>query len=241
MTTAGSTDKPLTAEGGKENGYLKISYETNILTLITFAMSVAALVWQTVDYVKGAEVHLIQPEQIVIAASGPAEFPDRDGGGPYIHFIARMSYVNSGAAGYNATIRAERVRITVAGRRFEQRWFRYVHSDADKADATKLVVNEPSEARPLPLTAGSSESHETLFQPWEKECASFQPQCDRRENYVDWKTFLEWFAPSRKLELEFLADIYGRAEPISAKCHIEMARQHIANLKAQGWASPVCR
>ena len=204
-------------------------------------MSVASLVWQTIDYVKGAEVYLIQPEQIVIAASGPAEFPDRDGGGPYVHFVARMSYVNSGAAGYNATIRAERVRITVAGRRFEQQWFRYVHSDADSTDATKLVVDKVSEARPLPVTAGSAESHETLFQPWEKECSSSRPQCDRRENYVDWKTFLQWFAPSRKLELEFLADIYGKAEPILAKCRIEMEPQHVANLTARGWASPVCR
>jgi hypothetical protein len=142
--------------------YLKISYEANILTLITLVMSVGSLAWQTVNYLKGAETRLIPPEQVVIADSGAAKFPNRDGG-PYVHFIARMSYVNAGAAGYNATIRAERVRVTVSGRQFEQNWFRYVHSDADSTEATKLVVDKVSEARPLPLTAGSAESHETLF------------------------------------------------------------------------------
>jgi hypothetical protein len=240
MTVASPTDEPSIAEGGKTKSYLKISYEANILTLITLVMSVGSLAWQTVNYLKGAETRLIPPEQVVIADSGAAKFPNRDGG-PYVHFIARMSYVNTGAAGYNATIRAERVRVTVSGRQFEQNWFRYVHSDADSTEATKLVVDKVSEARPLPLTAGSAESHETLFQPWEKECPSSLPQCDRRENYIDWKTFLEWFTSSRKLELEFLADIYGRPEPILAKCQIEMEPEHVANLKARGWASPVCR
>jgi hypothetical protein len=217
----------------------EISYETSLLTLITFAISVVTLAWQIINFLEGPQVKLIAPDQITIGSSERVKFPSRDGG-PYVHFIARLSYVNSAAAGYNATIRAERVRVKVEGQQvFEYRWFRFVTSDAAGSQGNDLEVSKVSDAQPFPLAAASSQSHETLFQPW--QCSAKDARCKTGDdNYIDWKTFVEWFAKKHVVEFEFLTDIYGRETPVSAKCTVTMPDERFAAFAARQWASPVC-
>ncbi len=219
---------------------LEISYETSLLTLITFVISIASLAWQIINYFEGAQVKLIATDQITIGSSERVNFPNRDGG-PFVHFIARMSYVNAAATSYNATIRTERLRIKVEGQQvFEYQWFRFVTSDAAGPDGADLKVDKITDAHPFPLAAGSSESHETLFQPWQKVCPETATQCRTDDNYIDWKTFTGWFANKHVVEFEFLADIYGLQDPVSAKCTVKMSDERFANLVARKWASPVC-
>jgi hypothetical protein len=219
---------------------LKITYDTSLLTLITFAISIATLTWQIINYFEGPQVRLIAPDQITIGSSERVNFPIRDGG-PYVHFVARLSYVNAAAASYNATVRAERVRVTVEGKpAFEYRWFRFVTSDAAGSQGTDLVVDKASDAHPFALAAGSSESHETLFQPWQKACAAAAADCKTDDNYIDWKTFVEWFGNQHVVEFEFLTDIYGQVDPVSAKCTVRMSDERFQNLAARKWGSPFC-
>lgn len=218
---------------------LKVSYETSLLTLITFLISIASLVWQIVNYFEGPQVRLIAADQITIGSSGAVKFPNRDGG-PFVHFIAQMSYVNSASSGYNATIRVERIRITIGGQKpFEYRWYRFVSRDADGADGSQLVVNKISEAHPFPVTAGSSQSRETLFQPWQKDCAATDNSCQWDENYIDWTAFIDRFGKTRTAEFEFIAEIYGQ-KPTSATCIVTMSEERFADLKSRKWGSPVC-
>lgn len=141
----------------------KISYEASLLTLITFLISIASLSWQIINYFEGAQVRLITPDQITIGSSPRMNYPNR-GGGPYVHFITRMSYVNAASAGYNATVSVERVSITVDGQHtFEYRWYYFVTSDAVGKDGTELDVKKTLYAQPFALAAGSSASHETFF------------------------------------------------------------------------------
>ena len=137
----------------------KISYEASILTLITFAISITSLGWQTVNYFAGAKVRLIPPDQITIGSSPTVTYPPRDGG-PFVHFIARMGYVNEASAGYNATVRAERVRVRAAGQRaFESRWYFFVISDAVGAKNDELQVKKEKSAQPFPLAECFWSSH----------------------------------------------------------------------------------
>ena len=219
---------------------IEINYETSLLTLITFLISIASLAWQIINYFEGPQVKLIATDQITIGSSESVNFPNRDGG-PFVHFIAQMSYVNAAAASYNATIRTERVRIKVEGQKvFEYQWFRFVTSDAAGPSGANLVVEKKSDAHPFPLVAGSSESHETLFQPWQKACTPAVPGCNWDENYIDWNTFIDWFGKKHVVEFEFVADIYGVKNPVSAKCTVTMSEKRFVEFKARKWASPIC-
>jgi hypothetical protein len=217
-----------------------ITYETSLLTLITFTISIATLVWQIVNYLEGPQVKLITPAQITIAPSGLVQFPNRDGG-PFVHFIADMGYVNEASAGYNATIRTERLRITVAGApTFEYAWYYTVVSDAGGPQGLSLVVTKKAPSHPLPLPAGSSQSHETLFQPWLKDCSAVAAPCKPDDNYVDWKTFVGWFQKTGVINFEFMLDVFGRDEPLSEKCTVRMSPAELAIFVQRGWGSPFC-
>jgi hypothetical protein len=218
-----------------------ITYEVGILTLITFVLSVISLGWQILNYLQGAKIKLIPPDQILIGSSERVDFPSRDGGS-YVHFIIRMSYVNEGATGYNATTRRERIKIRLDGHpEIEQRWYRFVTFDASGPSGAGLKVEKSSDARPLPIMAGNSESHATLFQPWPKQCPLSSGKCDSRDSYLGWDAFLELFRHKRVLEVEIMAEAYGQMESVSAKCRIEMPEQSFLAMKERGWGSPVCQ
>jgi hypothetical protein len=220
---------------------LQVSYETSLLTLITFFLSISSLAWQAINYFEGPQVKLISPDQITIAPSDQVNFPNRDIEGPYVHFIARLSYVNSAAAGYNATVRYERVRVKVNGRHvFEGQWYNFVGSDAGGKDGQNLIVEKKSYAHPFPLAAGTAESHETLFQPWEKQCPSQSTGCSADDNYVDWTTFISWLSKEHVIEFEFLTDVFGRKTPVSVTCKVTMSDERFNDMVKRRWSSPVC-
>ncbi len=216
---------------------LNASFLTSIISLIT---SVTALGWQIINYMAGPDVMLIAPDQITVGSSEQVNFPLR-GGGPYVHFIAQMSYVNKGAIGYNATVKSERVRVKIANMApFEHRWFRFVSSDSGGPDGWKLQATKVRDAVPFPITAGTASSQETLFQPWPKNCSGAVSKCWEKQNYVTWDSFIQSLAasPDHIIEFEILADLYERAEPISIKCTVKI--DNLDELREHRWKSPVC-
>ena len=220
---------------------LKINYKADILTVITFLMSFAALLWQVVNYLQGAAVRVFAPDQIIIAASDKVDFPNREGG-PYVHFLARMSYVNEGSVGYNATIRRERIEISIADvLQLEQYWYRFVSSDATGPQGTTLVVSKISDFHPFGLQAGSAESHLTLFQPWPKKCAVTEKNCKWDVNYMSWENFFKLVKPGQKVKVRLLADEFVTASPVTAECTATLNSQSYSNLEERRWDSPVCR
>jgi len=219
----------------------KISYKADVLTLITFLMSLAALLWQTINYFQGAAVKLFAPDEIVIAASDKTDFPNREGG-PYVHLLARMSYVNEGSVGYNATIKRERIQVSIPDvLNFEQYWFRFVSADAAGPDGTNLTVLKISDFRPFGLAAGSSESHLTLFQPWPINCGTADKDCKWDRNYVSWDTFSKLVKPAQRVKIRLLADEFGPAVPVVVDCTVILNDLNYSNLRLRRWDAPVCR
>jgi hypothetical protein len=228
-------------EADAKKSRFTITYEASLLTLITFVISIASLGWQLFNYFQGAQIRLISPDQIVIGSSEKVDFHSRDQGS-YAHFIVRMSYVNAGATGYNATIRGERIKVTIDGAPvFEHRWYRFVAHDAQGPAGADLKVDKVSDARAFPIMAGNAESHATLFQPWPKQCAQDAKNCDRRESYLTWTKFLDLLKAKLTLDVEIISEAFGRSAPVHSRCKIEMDQGSFEAMQKNGWGSPVCR
>lgn len=219
----------------------KVTYEASVFALVTFAISMVSLGWQVVNYLQGAKIRIIPPDQIVIGSSKSVDFASRDQG-QYVHFIVRMSYVNEGATGFNATMRRERIIVKLDGYPpFEQRWYRFVVHDVTGPTGSDLKVDKVSDARAFPVVAGNAETHATVFQPWPRLCEPGVLNCDPRESYLPWDKFLDLFAAKRTMEIEVLSEAFGQSKSSSSKCRIEMDENSFAAMKRNGWGSPICR
>src|ERR1700685_1035741 len=218
----------------------KISYKADILTLITFFMSAAALLWQLVNYLQGPAVYLIPPDEIIVASSDKANYPGTDGG-PYFLVLARMSYVNEGAAGYNATIKRERVEVSIPDvLDVEEYWYRFVSADSAGTGGNTLVVSTISDFHAFALLSGNSESHLTLFQPWPKDCSSNDKNCRWNVNYVSWDTFAKAVKPMQHMKVRLFADEYGAGRPVLAECQVTITKETYTNIIMRHWDAQVC-
>jgi hypothetical protein len=91
---------------------IEVERKTDILALAAFFLSIAGVISQisvfTIFFLRGAVINVFPPEQVLIRAE------TLESGGPrYVRIGARMAYTNSGAPGYSAILRGERVTISV--------------------------------------------------------------------------------------------------------------------------------
>lgn len=226
---------------GKRLSPIKLNPEVELVGLVTFLVSIASLGWHVSNYLQGPQIEVFPPDQIVIGRSDKVDFPNRDRG-PHFHVVGRMSYANKGAAGYNAIIQRARLIISIPNHEeIEHRWYRFVSTDSAGDNGGALIVTKLSDAGPFPVTAGSSESHQMLFQPWPKDCGDQSVKCHAADNYLDWDRFVDLLEPKGTMTLTFLADVFGESEPATAVCKIVMKKKHIKLMSQRKWASPVCR
>jgi hypothetical protein len=239
MDAAHENDPPRSMPLLRSRG--RIDYSVNILAAVSLVLSLGAIVWQVADYFRGAELRLILPDQIVIARSDEAGYPNRGGGPAYVHIFGRMSYVNEGAVGYNATIRRERINIHVGTETVEHWWYQTVSADAKGVDGGTLLISKRVDARPFPVPARNSVSHLVLFQPWPNACPINSSSCTAQSSFLDWKRFLELLENGRKMKVTFFADVFEKSKPLTLTCRVEMSVESYTRLKERGWGSPVCR
>lgn len=214
---------------------LEIGRKTEILALAAFLLSVSGVVWQVNNYMRGAVIRLFPSEQVTLSSS---RYLGRDypGEPDQLRLIATLSYVNEGDAGQNGTIRGERIRFAFGGRTYEHRGYQFVSSDVENG---KPVARREGEARPFPVTAGSSLSHETLFTPWEVECPPQANDCKPALEFLEWDAFIEAVARSRYVDVATVAQILG-GKPIEAHCRIGLRDWEIQVLRKEKWLTAVC-
>lgn len=209
-------------------------------TVLSALAGAVALVWHFVNWLKGPDVVLVKPEQVILARSDKVDFPRR-GGGPYVHVVAPVSYTNAGAAGYNAVVSRETIEVEFGeGNVFEHRWYRFVTSDAGGAHGEELIVTKLSDVQQFPLQAGSARSHETLFQPWPTQCPEDETECDPRSNYVHWNKFMEALSRSPQVVIRMESRVYGQESSARATCKVSISESQYADLRARKWISPIC-
>ena len=215
---------------------LRVGRKTEIIALAAFTLSIGGLVVQAVNLVRGAAVQVFPSDQIVISSTNKlgrryVEEQNR------VAFIAAMDYVNTGDVGYNAVIRQERIVVSAGGRPIEHRWYEFGSSDIDEAGA--LVFKRDTEARPFPINAGSAVSHETLFTPWEIDCAENDTVCDPRTNYWTWDAFLQTVKATPELTVTTTGVVYG-GRTVTATCVVRLRPWEIDVLERVGWLAPAC-
>jgi hypothetical protein len=216
---------------------LQVGRKTEIIALAAFMLSIGGVLFQVFNYTRGAVVSIFPPDQIVITSTDKlgrryAEEMKR------VAFIAAMAYVNDGDIGHNAVIRQERLLVSVGGRKIEHRWYEFGSSDIE---GNNLVFKRESEARPFAINAGSAVSHETLFSPWEVDCAEADKGCDPRANYLHWDDFLKAIRATSELSFTTTAIRAIRELSITnATCLVRLRQWEIDILEKSEWLAPAC-
>ncbi len=211
---------------------LDIERKTDILALAAFLIAVGGIVFQITNYFRGPVIRLFPPDQVVIRK---LKYPN---GEEFIGIVARMAYVNSGQTGYNGIIRRELVRFKLDGTVYEQVWHSFVSTDSI---GDELVENRTIEAKPVPVNAASSESHETAFVPRRVRCLAEALDCNSNANFLTWEEFLIKLEKLklRQLRFDFEAEIYDEP-PIRVACIIDIDTTLKTGLIDRGWHAPSC-
>jgi len=150
--------------------------------------------------------------------------------------IATMAYVNEGETGKNGVIRREYIAFDLGSRHIEHRWYEFGSSDVQDGNIT---FKRTGEASPLPVTAGSAISHETLFAAWENDCENAPAGCDPGGNFVKWDDFLKAIKTNNRLVISTGADIYP-SKRLTASCVVRLRDWEIAILEKEQWLTATC-
>lgn len=206
----------------------EIELRSDLLALAAFVLALTSASYQLVAYLRGFNVDLFPPPQVLL------NFEDYGEDLKILRIGARMAYVNRGEIGYNAAISEESVTFRLQGQEFEQKWQAFQQFDRK---GRQLIPHYKSDAYPFPVNAGSAVSHETYFASHPVRCQ--RDSCDKWQNLIERAEFLSEIAEMSSLKFNFRADIYG-GTPVFADCRIELDEDLIANLAIQGWDAPRC-
>jgi len=209
---------------------LEIERKTNIIALAAFFLALGGVLFQTIAYFRGPVVHLFPPDQVVLRAQ---VYP-RDNQ-KHMTLIARLAYVNTGQPGYNGTLRRETVRLRLDTQEHEWVWYRFLSTDAK---GTELQRVDKGEAKPLPVTAGSSESHETEFVPRRMRCQPNQTDCINA-NFLAKEQLLIALEKQGQLRFTFITEVYGERS-VTATCTVDVDAGLRLTLKEYDWMAASC-
>ena len=87
--------------------WVQFDRKTDILAFAAFLLGLGGIISQIVGYVRGPEVQLFAPHQVLF------HYEDRAQGKSLIRFSAVLAYANAGQLGYNATVRRELMKYTI--------------------------------------------------------------------------------------------------------------------------------
>lgn len=176
-------------------GLFEIERKTSLLALVAFLLSLSSVFYQISVFLRGPDIKLFQPEEIMIGSIGGDI--DKD----YLSIIAGMSYVNSGETGYNGVVLKETISFKLGNSEYKFHWRSFVSS---WRDSSGLTVNTKEEAHPFPVMAGNAESHETLFSARRNRNIGTDIE-DINSNFIKVSDFLIAFMKQKKLELSLQA------------------------------------
>jgi hypothetical protein len=214
---------------------LKVARKTEIIALAAFMISVSGILWQLLNYARGPVISLFPSDQVTITAVNKLgrNYTGQDN---LLALIATMAYANEGDTGKNGVIRREFIAFDLGNRHIEHRWYEFGTSDVQDGI---ISFKRTSEASPLPVTAGSAISHETLFAAWENDCENAPVGCDPGANFVKWDDFLAAIKANNQLTITMSAEIYP-SKRLTASCVVRLRPWEIAILEKEQWLTATC-
>ena len=210
---------------------LEIERNIDILALLGFLIAAVTAGYNIVGALRGHETILFPPEQILILA---APYPDTVQ--EYVRINARMAYVNTGQPGYNSVVAIERVEFSIGSDGFEQVGLTY---ESFRIKDGKLVSASFSDAKPIAVNAGSTESHETFFGPQAVSCKADKPDCNRNMNFLTWEKFIRLIDIAKLIWFTFRASLHDDRDLIQM-CTVTVDNATFTNLVARQFDSVLC-
>ena len=204
---------------------------TDIVAIIGAAIALATGGYELSGLLAGSKTFLFPPRQITVVRY---QYPQI--AGQYLRLSARMAYANSGQPGYNSIIVEEVVKFTLDGREFEQVGQSY---ETFRYEAGKLVKDFDSDAKPLPVNGGSSESHETFFAPQPISCPEASETCDPDRNFLEWHEFIRLADHADEIEFTLIGVLHDE-RPVTRKCLKRPTSDAIAGMIATKHGILIC-
>lgn len=203
---------------------IEIERKTDILAFVAFLISISSLVTQTANLIKGPEVNLEPPTQILINSH---KYPDDKS---YIRISAKLTYLNTGSPGYDDNIKSEKVSFSIQNREITLIGQEYIESSVENKT---LKIERKSDAVPVQIKSGTVVSHETYFAPWPSNID------DAASNFQEFSDFLKQIKTKEELNIKITSTTFG-GKTITANCRL-MTNDFIKHLETKSWSAPICR
>ncbi|QQE91099.1 hypothetical protein [Azotobacter chroococcum] len=139
---------------------LEIERKTDIVAITALLLSMAGILYQLFNLVRGPEVTLAKPRQVVVYMYAVPDDPNK----LYLALISTVVYVNSGQQGNNAVVTEESISFDLANKKYTYIWDKFV-STAQPIGSKGVQISQERTATPFVVPAGGAEAHETFFGP----------------------------------------------------------------------------
>ena len=175
------------------------------VALVALLLSLGAIVYQFVMSLAGAQIALIQPEQVEVRDNGP-----------WVIVHAPMSYWN--AARYNGVVISETATLELpqGDRSVTLHWQSFILTDPGEADAIDVI----NDAQPFVVEGNGATSHQTAFYPRNVPCLECSDE-ERFQNYLRWEDLLTVADTADRLNLTFTAEQIEGKEFV-LKCYMPL-------------------
>jgi hypothetical protein len=203
---------------------IEIERKTDILAMAAFLISIGSIIGQFALLIRGAEIVLDGPRQVVLLFEEPM------GGRGYLNAISSHIYVNKGTPGYDDILKSETLLLQLKGHHLE---LKAQESVSSTASGDKLILKQRAQWKPEKIKAGDFISSETLFVPYPSH-----GQLKRDANFVDVKQFKSFLATANELKVVLKVKTYG-GRRIIAECYL-VSRDVLAGIQSKGWSSLEC-
>jgi len=202
---------------------IEIERKTDILAFAAFIISVSSLVAQGVNLVRGPEILLEPPKQVLLRGES---YPDQR---VYTRIAATLVYLNKGSPGYDDIVREETAIIEVGDTRFTLHGQDYVSTGVREGG---FYLDKKSDADPVQIASGSVVTHENYFAPWPEKGAT------PSQNYIEFTRFLALLAKETEVNITFISKTFGGTVN-EQQCTLRV-KEFSEHLKRKGWSAPVC-
>jgi hypothetical protein len=203
---------------------IEVERKTDILAMAAFLISVGSIVGQVALLLRGAEVAVDGPRQVILF------FESTLGSRKYLNAISTQIYVNNGSPGYDDILKSESLTIGGSGKQIQLESQELVDSTRN---GNKLVYRMRKAWKPEKIKAGDFVGNETLFVPYPSE------KDKRRDvNFIDEANFYKFFLSSKLLMVELKAKTYG-GQVMTSRCFLKRSDITLG-LQEKGWTSLRC-
>jgi len=202
---------------------IEIERKTDILAFAAFVISLGGLTAQVINFVKGSDVQLKTPSQILISSKPKKQ-------GHYTLMSAKLAYFNNGSPGYNDVTKSEDIYFTIGHQNIHLTAQNYIATE-DKEG--KLITTKISDADPVQIKSGDLVVHETHFYPWPSKTK------DKSKNFIQYSEFIRLLKKQPELIINFKIKTY-KNKKFNFSCKL-ITQDFIIPLEQKGWSAPVCQ